>query len=113
MSCAVSNIYRSLLRLGQAAPPGAADEHQVLARIAMPESCSGCERAPGALGRSLCFGGGGDGLDGLAEEIALHPDRAALRQEFELRGALDSLGHHLQSQAMAERDDGPHDGGGA
>src|SRR5579872_4751759 len=98
MSCAVRSIYRSLTRLGYAAPSGAAHEYQVLARLAMAETGGGCECPPRPLGRGLRFGGGGQGLHRLGEQISLHTHRSALRKEFELRRSLDSLGHHLQAK---------------
>src|SRR6266850_1656760 len=45
----------------------------------------------------------------LAEQIALHPIAAFMRQETELLGGFDALGDDRHFEAMAEVDDGADD----
>src|SRR3569833_2043682 len=49
--------------------------------------------------------------DRAAEVVALQLVATVLAQELEVRKGYDALGHHLEPERMAERDDGPHDGG--
>src|SRR6185312_3638545 len=60
------------------------------------------EEGPGTGGGGFGFLGRGVGLDGMGEEVTLYGERAAVGEEFELRGALDAFGDHLQAKAVAE-----------
>ena len=49
--------------------------------------------------------GGGGGFHRVGQQVALHGNRPAVGEEFELRRALDAFGDHLQAEAVAERYD--------
>src|SRR5205807_65356 len=81
-------------------PAGAAEQHQRLARVPARRERGVFQSLPGARRRRLGFRGREARFHRLAEQEPLHADRAAAREEFELRGSLDTLRHHLQTQPM-------------
>src|SRR3569833_3518307 len=92
-----ATLQAPTMRLGSAA---AADEDQRGAGrfgCGVPRGC--LENASGAsccgVGFLLCV----LRFHGVGQQVSLHADRAAMREEFQLRGTLDTLGNNLQSEA--------------
>src|SRR5579862_1867864 len=81
--------------LGRAAACGAADEYQRLGAVAPRLGADRLECRTRARTRRLRLARRRGRLDWMREQVALHPDRPAARQEVQLRTALDPLGHHL------------------
>src|SRR5215472_6882516 len=112
MSCSVRSIAprvyarpvrvnpSSRQRLRYAPPPGAPDKHQVIVAGRAALARSRLEHAPRSLARGLGLGRGGEGFDRMRQQVTLHAERPALREELELRGALHALGDHLQPETM-------------
>src|SRR5215472_13229878 len=78
-------------RLRYATPPGAPDKHQMIVAGRAALARRRLEHAPCTLARGLGLGGRREGLDRLRQQVALHAERPALREELELRGALHAL----------------------
>src|SRR5689334_23469842 len=97
----VSGIVRGVPS-GDASPARAAEVDERIRAFAAALLQCRIESELGPCTGGLRLAQRGGRLHRMREQEALHADRAAVGEKFQLRGALDAFGHDLQSQSVAQ-----------